>query len=234
MDSPARSTAAPRRTSMPRSRLGLPAIGLAALPAVVSGADLTVRVVDGDDANPVEAAAVCLGTLADPSQLGGYWTPADGRVVFTKVPRAPLVLTISKSGYRAQRRRITIGPGDQIIQMVLPAGGGEEFACDADTQFEAPGLTVTSFRINHGAAVTARRRVTLDFEVSGDATEYRAGESPDLTAAQWRSMEPAPSFELSPGPGSKTVYLQVRRRREAQGARLETQSEVVSDTIRLR
>lgn len=233
MDWSTHTTPAPGRTSRRRVRLTLAAIGLAALPVVGSGADLTVRVVDRDDAVPIEGAAVCLGTSADPSQLGGYWTPADGRVVFAEVPRAPLVLTVSKGGYRAQRRQVTIGPGDQVLRIVLPAGGGEEFACDASARFEQPGLTVSRFRINDGAAVTGRRQVTLDFEVSAPATEYRAGESPDLAGAQWRAMEPAPSFELSPGPGRKTVYLQVRRHREVQGARLETQSDVVSDAIRL-
>ena len=43
-----------------------------------------------------------------------------------------------------------------------------------------------------------------------------------------------PRFELSAGPGRKTVHLQLRRYRVAEGARLETRSEVLSDSIVLR
>jgi hypothetical protein len=73
----------------------------------------------------------------------------------------------------------------------------------------------------------------LDFSSDG-ATQYRASESSDLADAQWRPVEGTPTFELSAGPGRKTVYLELRRYREAEGARLETRSDVLADSIVVR
>ena len=86
--------------------------------------------------------------------------------------------------------------------------------------------TVATFAINSGAASTTNRVVTLNNTVNGTATQYRAGETSNLTALPWLAYSDAPSFTLTGANGSKPVYLQVR------GADLVA-SPVVSDTITL-
>jgi hypothetical protein len=84
--------------------------------------------------------------------------------------------------------------------------------------------TVTSFAINEGAETTASRTVTLN-NTAKLAEEYLASEASDFAGATWTAYSAAPTFELSPGDGVKTVYLKVR------GALGE--SEAVQDTITL-
>jgi hypothetical protein len=68
--------------------------------------------------------------------------------------------------------------------------------------------------------------VTLNNAASGTPTQYRTGESSNLGGAPWLAYSGAPSFTLSSGNGTKTVYFQVRNAALAE-------SPVVSDTITL-
>jgi len=85
--------------------------------------------------------------------------------------------------------------------------------------------TVTSFKINNGAATTTRRRVFLNNTTTGTPTRYKASESPTFAGATWHPYSRNPSFTLGAGAGTKTVYFRVRN---AAG-----QSTVKQDTIKL-
>ena len=85
--------------------------------------------------------------------------------------------------------------------------------------------TITSFKINNDAASTASRTVTLNNITAGSPTHYMASESSSFSGASWLTYATAPSFTLSSGNGTKTVYFKVRN---ATG-----ESPVVSDTITL-
>lgn len=207
---------------------------LVALPLVGWGADLQVRVMSRETGRVVPNVSVCLGTPADPSQLGARRTPGDGTVLFRDVPRAPLILTVSGVGYRPEERRLSALDHNAVMVVQVTTGGGPPVGCEAPPLERARGFVVPGFRINAGADSTGRRRVTLNFVVPDGVTEYRASESPEFPDAQWREIRRAPTFELSPGEGTKTVYLQLRRYREVEGARLETRSRVAADSIRLR
>jgi hypothetical protein len=82
---------------------------------------------------------------------------------------------------------------------------------------------VSAFAINSGAASTTSRTVTLNSTCLGSPTEYLASESAAFSGAAWQGYSAAPSFTLSPGAGTKTVYFKVRN--------ASTQSALVSDTI---
>jgi len=69
---------------------------------------------------------------------------------------------------------------------------------------------VTSFAINNGAASTTSQVVALKNICAGSPTDYMASESPDLSGASWLPYSTAPSFTLSSGSGTKTVYLKVK------------------------
>jgi hypothetical protein len=71
-------------------------------------------------------------------------------------------------------------------------------------------LKVTSFKINNGSSNTTNRRVILNNTVEGRASEYRVSSSQTFVGAYWKPYSSAPSFSLSEGNGTKTVYFQVR------------------------
>ncbi len=85
--------------------------------------------------------------------------------------------------------------------------------------------TVTSFKIDGGAASTITQTVTLHNTATISPTKFMASESPDFTGARWLAYSTAPKFTLSAGDGPKTVYFQVQN---SAGP-----SPVVSDTIQL-
>jgi|GEM_PF-4670300 len=85
--------------------------------------------------------------------------------------------------------------------------------------------SVTSFSINNGAAATTSRNVSLNNSCSGSPTEYMASESSSFSGASWQTYSTAPSFTLSSGNGTKTVYFKVKN---ATG-----ESSTASDTITL-
>jgi len=69
---------------------------------------------------------------------------------------------------------------------------------------------VTSFKINAGAAGTANGKVTLNNVATNSPTHYMASEKPDFAGASWQTYSAAPSFTLSTGSGTKTVYFKVK------------------------
>jgi len=81
-----------------------------------------------------------------------------------------------------------------------------------DSAEEATGTTptVTSFKINNGAATTTKRTVTLNNSTTGKPTSYQASESSKFTGATWKTYSTKPSFTLSAGVGTKTVYFKVK------------------------
>ncbi|MEW6417167.1 MAG: S8 family serine peptidase [Nitrospirota bacterium] len=70
--------------------------------------------------------------------------------------------------------------------------------------------SVTSFAINNGASSTASRNVTLNNSCTGSPTHYMASESSSFRRASWQTYSTAPSFTLSSGNGTKTVYFKVK------------------------
>ena len=202
----------------------------------VSAAELTVRVFERGGKAPLQGVAVCLGTSARITQFGAKLTDAGGYVVFSGVPRTSLVLTASGSGYMGTQERITGSGENRMLVLSLPAGGGgAECPLDQDAAASRGGtLGVESFILNGGAAVTTDAVVTLDYKISGHATQYRASEQPDFQGADWLALDASPRYRLSPGSGNKTVYFQVRRYARINGADIETRSSVVHDAINAR
>ncbi len=82
---------------------------------------------------------------------------------------------------------------------------------------------ITSFAINTGSVTTMALGVTLDNTATNSPTEYMASESSDFSDASWTAYNTAPSFALSFGVGTRTVYFKVRN--------ASSESGVISDTI---
>jgi len=198
-----------------------------------SAAEIRVRVFERDSQTPLANAAVCLGTPARIDQFGALMTDAEGIVSFPDVPRAALLVTVSRQGYMAEQETLVTEAADRMLVMSLSAGGGGT-PCpqnNAAARVYNDGLSVSHFALDNGAAVTADRAVTLNYQMNGQPTQYRVSERADFQAADWQDYVPLPSFQLSPEPGQKIVYFQVRRHANVNGAIIETLSPTVRDSI---
>jgi hypothetical protein len=205
------------------------------LPLAASAADIRVRVFERGDQAPLVNAAVCLGTSARIDQFGSRMTDDEGYVSFTNVPRAPLLITISRAGYMSGQESLVTSTANRMLVMSLSTGGGGT-PCPLDNSVSrvySGGLSVSRFSLNNGKAVTAGRTVTLNNQVNSQATQYRASEGADFSGASWQEYTTAPAFQLSPGPGKKVVYFQVRRHATAGDANIETLSPTERDSITL-
>ena len=84
---------------------------------------------------------------------------------------------------------------------------------------------VSYFSINSGASRTTSKSVTLNNTATGSPTYYMASESSSFSGASWQTYSTAPSFTLSSGNATKTVYFKVKNS--------AGESAVVSDSITL-
>ena len=205
------------------------------LMAAVAGyaADVKVQVSEREGNAPLAGAAVCLGTSARIDQFGARLTDQNGFAVFTDVPRTTILVTASGRGYKAEQEIMVTSTSNRILLMSLPAGGGG-VQCplgERSSGKAVSGLTVSRFALNNGAASAASGQVTLDNVVQGQPTQYRASARADFRGAEWQDYNKAPVFNLAAGAGKKTVYFQVRRHATINGAKLETLSPVMQDSI---
>ena len=211
-------------------------LALLAISSAVTAADVDVRITSTAQDTPVANAAVCLGTPAVPRQFGARRTDFQGRVSFQDIPETPLLLTVSKTQHKSERRVLLASQNDRIVTVGLRRGGGGP-SCSAPLEEGlvgmGSGLQVEGCRINRGAAETSSRTVTLECAAQGAPTQYRASEQRDFRNTNWQPYEPLVRFRLSPGKGKKTVYFQTRRASEASGASLQMVSNTASDSIRL-
>jgi hypothetical protein len=203
------------------------------LSLTASAAEIRVRVFERGNQVPLANAAVCLGTSARIDQFGASVTDAEGYVSFTDVPRAALLVTVSRQGYMAEQETLVTSAANRMLVMSLASGGGGTPCPLGNTTGRVydSGLSVSRFVLNNGAAATADRAVTLNHQLNGEPTEYRASERADFHAADWQEYAALPSFQLSPEPGRKIVYFQVRRHADVNGAVIETLSPVMRDSI---
>ena len=199
----------------------------------VPAADIQVRVFERGGKAPLAGVAVCLGTPARIGQFGSSLTDGSGNATFNNVPRATILVTASRDGYKAEQESMAPPTGNRMLVLSLPAGGGGTQCPLSETATRASGggLGISRFVMSSGAAVTTTRNVTLDNVVSGQPTQYRASEMANFRGAGWQDYTQAPAFQLSAGPGKKTIYFQVRRHASLSGANLETLSAVRKDSI---
>ena len=204
-----------------------------AMPPPVSASEFRVRVFERGGSQPLSGVSVCLGTPANFMQFGADQTDGEGYAVFADVPRTPLLITASKSGYKGEQQSLVTSTIERLLVMSLPTGGGGPL-CTATGNHavtDAGGLRIGNFDINKGAAVSSGRQVHLNHVVNGRPNQFRASEYLDISAAPWQTYSADPVFVLSPEVGKKTVYFQVRRYSTINGADIQTLSPVVHDSI---
>lgn len=200
---------------------------------VFADADIGVRVFERGGTQALAGVSVCLGTPARISQFGSAVTDADGNARFTAIPRAPLVVTVSRPGYKGEQRSLLISNTGRTLVMSLATGGGGpqcEHEGEAADAFSG-GLHIGYFNLINQAGATADRRVVLSHSVNREPTHYRVSENPDFSGAQWLPYTPGPVYRLSGGAGYKVVYFQVRRHSQVNGADVEMRSPVMQDVM---
>jgi hypothetical protein len=208
-------------------------LALLVLPALVQASELRVRVFERGGERPLTGVSVCLGTSANPAQFGSVQTDGEGYARFAGIPRAPLLVTASKDGYKGEQQPLVTSSIPRLLVMSLAPGGGAAQCTTAGTPAveRTGGMQITGFGINNGAAASTDRLVHLDFRASGHPNEYRASENPNFSDTEWQPYSEKPAFTLSAGDGRKTVYFQLRRYSKINGADLQTLSPVVHDSI---
>jgi hypothetical protein len=201
--------------------------------------NVTIQISKRGAGDPVQAAAVCLGTPANIAQFGARLANEKGIVRFDKLhTRTELVLTVSKSGFKGRQVVLGAVQRDRGVLLTLPAGGGgPECAKAVPVVIQprsagfAPGITF--FRINGGQAATQRPMVTLTYALTGEASHYRASDRSDFQAAKWQTLGPEVRYDLTGESGVKTVYFQVGKFASVEGAEIQSLSKVAVDSILL-
>ena len=196
-------------------------------------ADFSVRVFERGGTQPLAGVSVCLGTPARISQFGSSVTDADGNVRFIAIPRAPLVVTVSRPGYKGEQQSLVTSNTGRTLVMSLAAGGGGP-QCEVEGESAdafSGGLHIGYFNLISQGDAAGNRQAVLSHSVNREPTHYRVSEKRDFSGAAWQPYIPAPVYRLSQGAGYKVVYFQVRRHSQVGGADVEMRSPVMQDSM---
>lgn len=121
----------------------------------------------------------------------------------------------------------TAGNYKVVAKAQMTDGTWKELASQDFTVLPAQSVkpTVSVLSINNGAGSTNSRTVTLNHTAAGSPLHYMASESSGFPGASWQTYSSAPSFTLSAGNTTKTVWFKVKNN--------AGESSAVSDTIML-
>jgi hypothetical protein len=126
---------------------------------------------------------------------------------------------------KAPKFTLSEGAGGKRVYFKVKNSFSESLPPTVSDTIVAAGLppVVTSFKINSGASSTVKGTVTLNNTGANFPTYYMASEDPNFSWATWQAYGTAPSFALSAGSGTKTIYFKLKNG--------FGESSVVSDTI---
>jgi Zn-dependent metalloprotease len=105
---------------------------------------------------------------------------------------------------------LSTGSGTKMVYLKVKNFFSESPMPAISDTVQALAPAVTSFKMNSGASGTANGKVILNNITTNSPTHYMASESPTFAGASWQTYSTAPSFILSPGSGTKTVYFKVK------------------------
>lgn len=213
--------------------VGIGLVILVGAGAPLRAAEVTVRVFERAGGTPVGGAAVCLGTAADPGQFAQARSDDAGEVRVDAVPNATLVVTVSRDGYRGERRRLPAsGSNRQVVLSLVPGGGGPR--CEAGgappsrDPDSSPELRLHGLRAEVEGRGAGQWQVRVTPRMSGTATEFRLGWDQELAGAEWQPYGPGPAVtaSLPPPPGPALLHFQLRRQVTVAGADLEQRTRI--------
>lgn len=126
---------------------------------------------------------------------------------------------------------LSAGNGNKTVYMQVRTGSSNETGSSLQQSMSnvvSDSITlmnprVLSLSLNNGQSNTNSYTITLNNNVEGSATQYRASQNQNFAGTNWQAYSTAPSFELSGNQGQKRIYFQVRNGNDM--------SNVISDTI---
>lgn len=191
----------------------------------------------------LSGASVCIGTPENPASYGSKITNGEGNALFADIPDGNVQLTVSKDGFHGHSRVFSKTQSVASVYVPLKQGEGGTTCVAATVKFDNSGvqtkqqnnplLQLISMKINRNATSTNSQTVTLNNQVGGSPTMYRASEKSDFSDANWQPYSDGPSYILSNGKGNKTVYFQIRKVTKMDKGEITRDSSVVTDVIRL-
>jgi hypothetical protein len=123
----------------------------------------------------------------------------------------------------APKFNLSVGSGTKTVYFKVKNSFAESGVMSDSILTSGSVPSVTSFKINAGAASTKNALVTLNNTGTYSPMYYMASEASDFSGASWQPYTTAPKFTLSAGSGTKTVYFKAQN--------IFGESSVVSDTI---
>ncbi len=155
---------------------------------------VTLKINNGASSTPQRGVILNMNATGAPFQFLASESPNfDGALWQDYSPAAPFVLSA--------------GTGSKTVYVKVRNAVGESAKANDAITVTPPSVTV---KINNGNAATGRLLVTLNLTATGSPTDYMASESPDFVGAAWQAFQIAPSFQLMPGTGTRTVHVKVR------------------------
>lgn len=197
------------------------AIGLLAI-SRAEAADFGVRVMD-EHGQPLQDAAVCLGTTGKHDQFGVYMTGDNGVVVVKDLPAVELKVTVSRSGYQGIEMVEPVRSWN-LIKGVTLLEDGLGPRCDTSALLEEE-ISNTSLAVRALYASDQGGQYLIESEIDGAPSHYRVSAKADFSDARW--LPYSRSFTYSVG-AAEALYYQVRRVAGNQTSWLEARSAVVT------
>lgn len=180
-----------------------------------SGEIVSGRVFD-PSGNPISGATVT--AIRNGTTYGTATTNSKGIYALAKLPSARnYTVSAQSDDYTFTSRTVSVG-----MSMDRNSVSGNQWGIDFTGQVSAP--AVSSFTVNNGDTTTSSLTVTLNNTCINSPSYYIASESSAFTGASWQTYSTAPSFILSSGGGTKTIYFKVKNSSDIE-------SSVVSDSI---
>jgi hypothetical protein len=188
---------------------------------------LEVHLFDNQSGQPLQGAAVCLGTNARVDQFGAQRTDRNGVVRFNDVRPYEIVLTASRQGYQGRQQLLEpVYESRVLIVKLVTGGGGAECAAPVAETQPASGLLITTIQVRRDPVATTAGGVLVSARLNGDANQIRISEQADFTGASWQPYSATVPYSMSAAAGLKTLFVQVRRVSQLQGAEIEVASPV--------
>lgn len=188
---------------------------------------LTVQVLDRSTGEALDNASVCLGTRANPEQLGAKRTSTDGMARFDNALPDQVLITVAKSGFKGNRQ--VLETANQMLVLKLASGGGGPQCNAPATQANGQdygGLSIVDIDVEKQAPTGAGEHVLVSVTVEGKANQIRISESADMSEAEWQALRTPIAYRLDGNSGAREIYVQVRRYAQTEGAKIEIISPV--------
>lgn len=194
---------------------------LFALASSATAAQFGVRIVDASG-EPVAGASVCFGLPGSYRQFGALFTDTDGQAM-TDVPNIPFVVTVSKTRFSGIRLNEP-GRGFNLIKQITLSEGTPGPRCKAGSTLAD--TNPSSIVVGHVEVLTDGQVPQLIPIATGEPTEYRVSDTPDIDFARWSSLNEVIQLPGAMASASE-VYLQLRRYVGTQTGWLEARSSIV-------